>query len=118
MVNVGDPVGRGIIASFARPGGNVTGSTTQNNDPGVCSTHETDRVPSIFTRGQICGLFPLALHPTLSTLVGSTYDGNSANNRCNSGGRLDSPYFRPARPLRWSCHSPRKASKPEVDAAR
>jgi putative tryptophan/tyrosine transport system substrate-binding protein len=30
MVNVGDPVGRGLITSFAQPGGNVTGSTTQN----------------------------------------------------------------------------------------
>jgi putative ABC transport system substrate-binding protein len=28
MVNVGDPVGNGLVASLAHPGGNVTGTTT------------------------------------------------------------------------------------------
>ena len=32
MVGVGDPVGRGLIASFDRPGGNVTGSSDQAAD--------------------------------------------------------------------------------------
>ena len=30
MVNVGDAVGRGLVASLAQPGGNVTGLTTRN----------------------------------------------------------------------------------------
>jgi putative ABC transport system substrate-binding protein len=32
MVNVGDAVGSGIVASLARPGGNVTGLTTLNSE--------------------------------------------------------------------------------------
>ena len=32
MVGVGDPVARGLIASFERPGGNVTGSSDQSED--------------------------------------------------------------------------------------
>lgn len=32
MVGVGDPVARGLIASFERPGGNVTGSSDQASD--------------------------------------------------------------------------------------
>src|SRR5262245_23830982 len=32
MVNVGNPVGSGLVASLARPGGNVTGLTTVTRD--------------------------------------------------------------------------------------
>jgi putative ABC transport system substrate-binding protein len=32
FVSTGDPVGTGLVASLARPGGNVTGLSNQNND--------------------------------------------------------------------------------------
>ncbi len=32
MANVGDPIGRGFIASLARPGGNITGPTTLSGE--------------------------------------------------------------------------------------
>jgi len=32
MVDVGDPIGTGLIASLARPGGNITGLSTQDTD--------------------------------------------------------------------------------------
>jgi ABC-type uncharacterized transport system substrate-binding protein len=35
MVNVGDPVGSGLVARLARPGGNVTGSTTSERELAV-----------------------------------------------------------------------------------
>jgi putative ABC transport system substrate-binding protein len=33
MVGVGDPVGNGLVASLARPGGNITGSAIQRISP-------------------------------------------------------------------------------------
>jgi hypothetical protein len=36
MVALGDPLGTGLVASLARPGGNITGLECRKRGPGCC----------------------------------------------------------------------------------